>query len=682
MIFTRLSTISVIAMLLLMLTVDTVMAARQSVFMLGNLRQWVDFSYSLNMNNHEASSVTQHYLTEKYNISLDYAVVSPRILNGSLALSLEGDQYSSSGSGATGSNGSTYGLQYDIKGSVLDKSPIPLSFILQSQIQEVQRSFGGDYLLNYDTYGATWSIRNGYLPVSVNFVRSVSTTHGLPDDREAVHNEVGIHAQHSAGRISLTSLDIISSDNDYTFTNSNVTDSSRSFDFNLRNYLHWDDGGKSRDLDSSARLREDVGINDSKNFSLNEALVWDLGRALRSGATYTLSQQTSFRGDQQTNAGTIWLQHLLYQSLTTNLMGNARSLKLENGSETEVGGRVSLVYKKILSQGSFLSLQTYKQYSVTDRHLTNSRFPVLDEVHQVLFGQNIPLNKPNVLPGTIVVRNENQSVRPLPYQEGIDYRVLILGAQTEIVVSGPGVSGVIADDSLLPNGNRLLISYDFLTDSDVRFATDSVGAGGDYSFRNGLLRVFARYDSYTQDALSNDATVQGQGLGFQTTYTAGGETRWNKFLISTQYSKTDGALQQSQYVDGTVNYNDVWGSGTISLFLTNSYHWYGNVNGIDRSPRRYPQCGGHLPPAYPPRRQVCPHLQLRKVHVHFQHRPPLRHGSVGLGVPKTHRLTPVPYWLYKGGRQHVPRRTPEAPFDTVFLIGYYYARYIPCFPTP
>lgn len=582
-------------MLLLILTADTVMAARRSVFMLGNVAQWVDLSYSLNASDHKTSSVTQHYFTERYNISLDYAVASPRLINGSLALSLDANQYSSSGTGATRKDGATYGLQYDIKGSILDKSPIPLSLRLQSQIQEVQRSFGGNYRIYYDTYGGSWALRNKYLPVSINFVRSVSTTDGLPDDRKAIHNEVGVHAKHSFG-ISQTDADIISRHDNYTFTDSPAIEPSRSFDFKLRNLLHWEDRGRSRDLNSSVMLKENAGLNESKNFSVNESLVWDLGKALRSGAIYNLSRQTSFRGDQQTNAGSIWLQHLLYQSLTTNLQGNARKLDLQDGSETELGGRLSLVYQKILPQQSALSLQTYRQYSVTQRNLGASQLSVLDEVHQVVFGQNIPLDYPNYLPvpvgAPIVVRNENPGVWPLPYVEGDDYRVVTFGAQSEIVVSGEGLSGKIAEDSLLPNGNRLLISYDFMAESDIRFETNSFGAAGDVSFRNGFLRAFTRYDTYTQEALSDNAALLGHGLRSQTTYTLGVQSRVSRFLVSAQYSKTDGTFQQTQFVDGTINYNDIWGNGTISLFLKNSYHWYGPVNGIDREAQDILSAGG------------------------------------------------------------------------------------------
>src|SRR5665647_3461505 len=92
--FVRLHVIPVLVFLMIILMCDTVRAEnRPSLLMLGNLRQSVQFSYDIASNSFKNSSNRQHTLAEKYNISIDYASLTPRLLNGNIALQLEADQY-------------------------------------------------------------------------------------------------------------------------------------------------------------------------------------------------------------------------------------------------------------------------------------------------------------------------------------------------------------------------------------------------------------------------------------------------------------------------------------------------------------------------------------------------------------------------------------------------------------
>jgi len=587
--FVRLHVIPVIAFLMTMLTYTIVQAEnRPSLLMLGNIRQSADFSYSFGSNSFKNTSNTQHTFAEKYDISFDYAVATPRLLNGNIALQLEADQYETSGS-TLGKGHDSNKLVYSIKASVIDKSPIPLTLLLQSQIQEVETPFMGSYLNNSNLYSATWALKNRELPIALNVLYSDSSTNGLQIDRQANHSEVSLYAQHNKG-ISRSNLNIKHTEDRFTFSNSTESYSNRFYGLDLDNALHWESGGKIRNLQSGLKLSEEAGNERNSTLYLNESLDWELGKALKSGLSYSHGSVSGTNTEQKTDSGSFWLNHRLYQSLDTRLQGNVRSVSFGTGSETEVNGKASLDYKKMLPSQSSMGLQTYGQYGETDRHSSGARRPLLEEPHLVSLGQTILLDNPNYLAGSILVRNENRAVRPQRYVEGVDFRVVQIGNQTEIVVSGVGLSTDIMDDSQLPNGNRLMISYLYQVDNDIRFSTTSFGLGGDVSLFNGQYRFYTRYNKYIQDALSQDASTQ--KLGYQTLYTAGFESRINKVYLSTAYTNNDGSFQNIQSIDGSVNYSDEWGTATTTLFLKNNYRWYGVIGGVQREPDDIISVGG------------------------------------------------------------------------------------------
>jgi hypothetical protein len=583
-----------IAVCLLLLSATTNMAAERGLLLLGSPRQSIDGSYEFTNASFGKTSSHEQLIIENYGFGIDYAVLSPEILSGSLKLNLLASQDQASVSGNNSGSASKLGFLYDIKAEFFNTSVSSLNVVYKSQINDVQSPFEGSYRLNSDIFGANWIIRNKVLPVVFSFSRSISSTDGTPEDSTDSNNDISINVSHMMG-ISRTNLDLDNTNDHFVLKNGAIDSINRQYKASLRNTIAWNDADRMRSLDSYVTVYESATTNAGSNstFDLQENLLWDLGKALKSNMSYNYDNSSTDRGRQQSNAVIGMLQHTLYNSLTTQLVANARNYNDNSASESEIDGRVSLAYRKMLPAESTLDLGYYQQYGITDRTQVQgalARRTVLKEPHSVVFGQRILLANPNYVPGSIFVYNASATFRPaiLMYTEGVDFRVDTTFPLAEVIV----IPGSKLDvDSSSPGGNNLLITYDYQLDNSQRFSTTNQGASASIGLMGGKYRIFAGIDQSKQESLSG--TVQSSQLDSHSRINAGFNAKLYKYTLTSQIVKYDSVYDNSRTVDSSLDYSDTVRSGMLALYIRDSYRWYGSDSITTQGPETVVSVGGN-----------------------------------------------------------------------------------------
>lgn len=561
-------------------------AASEGLFLLANFRQIAHLSYKYDRYHLERNSSSRHTAYEDYSFKGDYAVLDRGVLNGNFTLGLRLKENYFSDSTHARTFAVDRGMFYDIRGAFVEKSPYPLGFFLNSKLDEISDGFGRNYQLDTRSWGLNQTLRNNFVPGTISYIRTESGTEGLTIDRRSTQENLTFSAQHNY-RISETHLEVFFSREDFATTSGDDQEFRNSSEFNLRNKLEWRDGEKARNLNSLVRYWQSIGLSDRKNFSWSENLYWDLGKALRTGLTYGFSDSRSGPNERQANSGRAWLRHELFKSLTTNLEGYARESRFFPGSEQQIGGQASLGYRKILPAQSLLSGGVHGQYQISDRDFAAATLTFFDELHTVSFAEPLLLENADVIPQSVTVRNQDPGVQVAPYIEDIDYRLVQSGEQTEVVVSGPDLSNIIFE------GTVLNISYDVVVDTDARFEAKSWGADAQVRLRENRYRFYGSFDQSQNTLLSGEGSRVGLE-NLRTIFRLGAETKRSGYTLSGEYLNSDSVTSQYQSLVGRLHYAGDWNDGKMSFYLENRYWWYAIPAGQNKvDDRSTIKLGGH-----------------------------------------------------------------------------------------
>jgi hypothetical protein len=566
---------SFIALCLILLTSAVAAAADRGFLLLGSPRQSVQLNYNLTNTSSGASSHDQRIM-ENYGFGIDYAVLNPDTLAGSLALNLVATQNMHSESRMQDRSTSNLGFLYDIKGDFYPRSTAPLSANFKSQYTTVQRTYGGSYNLTGNIVGLNWAIRNSLVPLSLNYSHSKSTTDGAGDDRTYTYDSYGVHAGHTQG-ISRSVLDMVYSKERYWYTSGSGGNDSNQLRGTFTNTLAWNTDGLERGVDTSIAFYDyGLGPRKSTSFDLQETLRWDLGKALKTRISARHSNMQDGSRKQDVNSVEALVEHRLFQSLITQLQGLARDYRDQGSKETEVNGRLTLTYRKNLPYDSILELGGYRSYGVTDRRqdwLTLQR-TAFREPHTAVYGQRIVLANPNYVSGSIRIYNANPAIRPaaLWYSEGTDFTVDTTRPMAEIIIIPNSPLDV---DIGTTDGNRLLITYDYRLEGSTSFSTTGTGANGSVSLLGNLLRLFATLNR--TDNEPRDGNREALQLNNQEQLITGFSVNLYNFVFSLQYEKNDSTYDVSRTLETSVSYSSVLWRGNYNVYLRNSYIWYPRV---------------------------------------------------------------------------------------------------------
>ena len=526
--------------LLLALQVTESSAVQRSLLLLSSLQQQVNLGYGYDSYTSESdsrtSSSSQHRFDENYSMGIRYIIYDPRLLTGTFSGTIGLHQEQTGDGQANNNNGSGQNFQYRVGGTLLKKD-FPITFYSFSQLDRVQRTFAPTYELNSDGFGVALSLQNKFFPTSLSYSRNTSATNGQGVDTTSTSDAFSVSASHSY-------RDIVQ--NMLTFSRNSIqtdigsaakgTISIEGFQLGLSNGIDFH-AAHGRSLHSRYLLQEQTGSQQRRSSEWTEALLWGFGEALTGGANYANIYENINSQKTISNSGSIWLQHRLFQSLTTGINLDASRSDFTNGDITSTGGSVSLNYVKSLRRESTLQLGFNQSYSISDNTLAGDVLYVVNErqtVPDLITVFEIPLAKPDIVHDSITVRNQGGSFK---YTEGADYTVRQNGLSTYLVfpaVPQPGLFPITASAILS-------IDYQYKVNPSIRYASSSRSATANLSLFGNRYRIFANYAESSQEALSgrqNAARLYGNrnySLNFTTRLehaSFGGEYRRNESTIS------------------------------------------------------------------------------------------------------------------------------------------------------
>ncbi len=553
--------------IMLILTMpNEAMSQQRGLILLGELQQSVGLIYDYNgkrasYTNGRDFSLTEHRFEEKYHFDIPYGIYSHRLLKGHLSTDFSLNQEMFSASGTSPGTGSGFNFQYSIDGILLDRKPYPVSFFSNSSRNHVQREFSGGYDLITDSNGVGIFLKNRYLPVKANYSVINSKTSGQYQDRTQDTENISLGMSNRIMDLSQTDASIFHSENRSALIGGADSSRSTGSEYSIRNRLYWD--GRNKELNSSYKLHESTGVIDNRYSVVVENFNVALGRSLDAGLEYENTHNRSMDQREVSNAGGAWLQHRLFQSLTTRLTFQIRDNEINDGSESDIGGSLVIGYKKRLPNRSNLALNFSQRVDVIDSKRDSDTALVVDEpLTARYFEQNVLINR-NVVTDSIVVRSADPSKSSIRYTLGIDYWVELVGTQTRLIFLG---SPTIND------GDNLLVTYRYLVNPSIKYATYSRSIGGYVSFLDGRYRVFGGIDNTTQDLISGSDDVL--RLGSQHSYRLGFDAKLENVSFGVQYLDYVSRDDKHQTVEGFASHDREFARGLLSLYMKDTYTMY------------------------------------------------------------------------------------------------------------
>lgn len=548
-------------------------ARKKVVFQLSNLRQWAELEYAytgktLENDNSVDLSSRKHEIEETYHLEIDYAILDQKLANGSLEVELGLDQvFEDEGGGFSRSDNSTgFSLEYLLDLLVFERRPYPIS-LMSNLIQErVTAPFTENYDLTSQNLSAAVSWRNNYLPTRLSYRYYTTETSGLNIDRNQQTEELLLNASSTIGEFSESSLSAETRSRSTDFSNNSASTQTDTDELELHNLLRWGSLAKKNSLNSRYRLVDDTGTSKLRTILWNEILELQLGKALSTGLSYRYGTTESPLQDRRENSGRTWIEHRLFQSLTTRLQYTIDQTEYQTGDEQNWQYQAGFTYTKSLPRQSRLDLSYNHRYGETDRNLDDQQLTVVDEaftVNTFLSGFLVNLD---IIPESIVVFNSDRSII---YNLNSEYRINIIGRRTELEIIGGGII----------SGDTLSIDYVYQVNSSIDYATIGNSLSASLSLFGQRYRIYTTLSQTDQDLISGVADVS--PLTQQTYAQIGLEGNFKRVSFGASYLYQDSTISTDKTSEVFVNYLRRKNFSLLNLRLTERYMTTQQNEGLD-----------------------------------------------------------------------------------------------------
>ncbi len=199
----------------------------------------------------------------------------------------------------------------------------------------------------------------------------------------------------------------------------------------------------------------------------------------------------------------------------------------------------SISYRRPIPVGS-LQLSYAARYDLKDRDAPAVQVAIFGERITLADAIAVTLANDFIVPGTIVVRN---LTRTQIYAEGLDYRVIAIGAKTQIQRL---VAGNILD------GQEVLVDYAYQTGGSVAYATFDQNLQTNLAlFR--YYNLFARYRDVAQDVRSGVPTLP-LNPGRNTLYGARADVPvWREWMVGGEVTREEQSEDISPYMRRSID---------------------------------------------------------------------------------------------------------------------------------
>lgn len=547
-------------------------ARKTSLLLLGRPSQSVSLGYGYDEAASDSgggsTSSSQHSFNESYDMGFPYAIYHPRLLRGNFRGSVRLDQDMASGALSTAKNSARQNFQYQLSGTLLERMSYPVTFYSYSEFGRVKRAFSPSYDLRSDGVGAALTLGNTYLPVSLSYSQSSSTSSGQGVDTASSGETLSFSAAHSYGELSQSGGNIAFSRSDTSSGGLGLTSSENLLSYGLSNTLSFDRQGLARKISSRYSFLEETGSRAARSSQLKEELLWEAGKALNAGLGYSNHYENNDNQESRGNSGAAWLQHRLFQSLFTRLEGHAQQTDFSTGKITNTGGGISFDYQKELPRESRLQIGYSFTYDVSDNALQSDVLFANNErqVVPTLPPFEMLLKNPDVIhgaPGDIVVSTSDRT--SFTYREGVDYTISQKGLLTYIVIPNLPTAGPFPIDK----GTVLSIDYRYRVNPSVKSANSAHSAGATLSLFSNRHRIYARVTSTAQELLGGQANAF--RLNDTRLYSIGFDTSLEDTNYGASYRKYESSFNKSHDFDGYWRYARYFKDNFLSLNLLDHY---------------------------------------------------------------------------------------------------------------
>ncbi|MEE9231502.1 MAG: hypothetical protein V3U86_12435, partial [Acidobacteriota bacterium] len=438
-------------------------------------------------------SLRRSRFDEKLNLRTIAFVIDPQFvtINSAFTLGLFQDRFSVEEQTTPG-DGELLG--YDLGVSILPAKRYFFRLFANRSQSTVTREFAGRTEVLAENRGATLTLRRIFFPSTLSYRQELlaeeSRFGAFLGRREEFKNILSYEGNRTWQASSLG----------LRYEHADVEDRvdlQRSYRTTMASLSHRITFGEDhpKTLNTSLRSFTRAGRSGLSSITANENFRLQHSDTLSTGYQANFSRFTVDGAETATRMGLFSLQHRLYESLKTNLNLSRTLATFQTGEEETFRGRLDLRYQKNINAGGKLLMSLGRTYELRDAQMEEEEVLVFQESHKAELGVPFLLDRPRVVPGSLVVIDQARSTI---FQEGLDYVVRIIGELVEIDIVP---SGRIADQQ------QLLVDYQVLTSPSREFSTMATrfSIGADYAW----IHPYYAYDQVDQDLIAgmDDATL-------------------------------------------------------------------------------------------------------------------------------------------------------------------------------
>lgn len=539
-------------------------ARKKVIFQLSNFRHWTDFEYDYTGRNYRHRTGTdyssqEHEFAEIYHFEMDYSLLDRDLANGHLSMDLGLDQsYENESGGNVGSDSAAgFSGEYLLDLVAFERRFYPINLMSNLVQERINAPFTENYEQTRQSLSTAVAIRNSYLPFRLSYRYDTTETSGLTNDRSQETQELAFSVNTERNDFSDTRLYVERSNSRTDFSGyAQSSTETETDELDLQNYLHWGPLQKQNSLSSRYRFIEDTGSSERKTRTWDEDFELQLGKALTTEFSYGYRADESPNQKQRRQSGEAWIEHQLFDSLTTRVGYSIDQTDYLTGEEQNWSSQAGLAYTKKLPRESHLNLSYSYRYGEVDRNLDENQLTIIDEVFTVNVFLSEYLARLDIIPESIVVYNADRSII---YSLGTEYRVNVIGRRTELEIIG---GGIVA-------GDNLSVDYLYQVNNSIEYSNTGHSVLASLGLFNQRYRFYGSLNKTDQSLIAGAVDIS--PLTQQTYAQIGLEGNFDSLSFGSSYLYQDSTLSTDNTAEAFINYLFRKNRSHLNLRLTERY---------------------------------------------------------------------------------------------------------------
>jgi len=521
-------------------------ARKKVIFQLSNFRNWTDLEYNYTgksyRNNIDTDRYSQeHEFAEIYHFEIDYSLLDRDLANGRLAVDLGLDQSYEDESGDTGSDSAAgFSGEYLFDLVAFERRFYPINLMSNLVQERITVPFSEDYDQTRQSLSTALALRNSYLPTRLSYRYDTTETSGLTNDRKQKIQELALSIDSVSGDFSTTRFYAETSSRRTDFSGNTLASTQTDTDeLGLQNFLRWGALRKKNTLNSRYRLIDDTGTSERRTQTWDEDFELQLGKALATEFSYSYRADESPNQKQYRQSGEGWIEHRLFDSLTTRVGYSIDQTDYLTGEEQNWFYQAGMVYTKKLPRQSYLNLSYSYRYGESDRNLDERQLMIIDESFSVNVFLTGFLERLDIIPESIVVYNADRSII---YALGTEYRINNIGRRIELEIIG---GGIVA-------GDNLSVDYLYQVNNSIEYSTTGHSLLASVALFKQRYRLYGSLSRTDQNLISGVVDVS--PLLQQTYAQIGLEGNIDPISFGAGYLYQDSTLSTENTAEVFINY--------------------------------------------------------------------------------------------------------------------------------